>query len=406
MNCTKQEVVEFIDLGSQPSGNLFITENTMDGEALYPLRMGVCTDCWQAQLIEHVGKSLLFDDHPYLTGTNLPMVDHFKRLAFELRQRYSMTQKSIVLDIGCNDGTFLDQFKDLGITTVGVEPSERIASMANEKGHLIVNKFWNQETATAFQCLGIHPKVITAMSVFYHVSDLHDFLTGIELIMGKESIFVIQAVSLLSLLKNNQFDHFYHEHTCIHSLSSLNNLVASHKLKVIDIVESDVHGGSFIASLALENSTFEVSPNVNSYLTQELKGGLQNLDTYVEFGKRAKNIAKDLKSLLIDLKLAGQSVVGLGAPLKSSTFLNFADIDNTLIECLTEVNPLKINKLSPGKHIPVIAEETLIKEPDYYVVFAWNYLDFLITKKSEYLRKGGKFIVPFPSLRVVTINDL
>ncbi|WP_395340350.1 class I SAM-dependent methyltransferase [Ningiella sp. W23] len=406
MSCSQNRVVEFIDLGIQPSGNAFISPNeSIEKEPQFPLRMGVCKNCWQVQLLDHIDKNLLFDDHPYLTGTNQPMVEHFHTLSVKLANDYSLTRSDLVLDIGCNDGTFLNQFDSQGMSTIGVEPSTRISEMAREQGHVVINKFWNSDTAASFNQLNVKPKLITAMSVFYHVSNLHDFLDGIELVMSSRSVFVIQAVSLLSLLSKNQFDHFYHEHTCIHSLSSLNNILKKHNLKVIDIEDVDVHGGSFIASLALNNSDYEISEKVTKYAQKELDEGLKDIGTYMSFGQRAKDIASHLKQLLIELNAQDEVIFGLGAPLKSSTFLNFADIDSSLIACLTEVNELKIGKLSPGKHIPVVDEKAIDKEPDYYVVFAWNYLEYLMMKKKAFLNAGGKFIVPFPNLRIVSRDD-
>lgn len=406
MKCAKKTVALFLDLGQQPSGNMFVTREEIPQETTYPLRMGVCTSCWQVQLLDHLDKGALFEDHPYLTGTNKPIVDHFADLAKALCTRYGLSAQDLVLDIGCNDGTLLSQFKAQGATTIGVEPSARISQMARAKGHVVATTFWGEDSARSFKALGLQPKLITAMSVFYHVSDLHDFLRGVESVMGPDSVFVIQAVSLMSLLAENQFDHFYHEHTCIHSVSSLQDMLSSYDLKMIDVQEVEVHGGAFIATLARRDSAYTVSRAVAEQIDREAQAGLLSLETYHAFARRVETIATGLRALLVDLKKAHKRVYGLGAPLKSSTFLNYANIDAALIECLTEVNALKIGKLSPGKHIPVVDERRLSEEPDYYVVFAWNYLEFLIEKKRDYLKAGGKFIVPFPELRVIGGDDI
>jgi hypothetical protein len=98
--------------------------------------------------------------------------------------------------------------------------------------------------------------------------------------------------------------------------------------------------------------------------------------------------------------------MGLGAPLKGSTLLNYGKIGPDLISALTEVNDFKIGRLAPGVHIPVIDERTLVDEPDYYVVLAWNFLDFFVEKKRDYLESGGKLIVPVPELRVIGMDDV
>ncbi len=390
----------------QPSGNTFVTQDEIADEKFYPLRMGVCHSCWQVQLQDHLDSKLLFDDHPYLTGTNKPIVDHFGQLARQITEKYGLGPSDLVLDIGCNDGTLLSQFSDQGVSTMGVEPSTRIARIANASGHVVANTFWNGSIGRYMSRMGLRPKVITAMSVFYHVSDLNDFVAGVEHVMEENTVFVIQAVSLMSLLEKNQFDHFYHEHTCIHSLSTIRAIIGRQKLVVIDVEEVDVHGGSFIAYIARRDSGFEISPRVAAFAEKERASGLHQMDTYAEFAGRVERIAGTLKQKLIELKQEGKSVYGLGAPLKSTTFMNYAKIDGSLIECLTEVNELKIGKLSPGLHIPVVDERTLENEPDYYLVFAWNYLDYLLEKKRDYLKAGGAFIVPFPEMQIITGDDL
>ena len=108
-----------------------------------------------------------------------------------------------------------------------------------------------------------------------------------------------------------------------------------------------------------------------------------------------------MKSFLQELKANGKSVYALGAPVKGSTFLNFAGIDSDLVSCATEVNEFKIGRLVPGTSIPVVDESVLEQMPDYFLVLSWNFLDFLVEKYDDYLRSGGKFIVGVPELRVI-----
>jgi hypothetical protein len=56
----------------------------------------------------------------------------------------------------------------------------------------------------------------------------------------------VQGVNLRNLIEGNQFDHFYHEHSCIHSIAPLQRLFAAHGLRIQDIEMSPIHGGSFI----------------------------------------------------------------------------------------------------------------------------------------------------------------
>ena len=83
------------------------------------------------------------------------------------------------------------------------------------------------------------------------------------------------------------------------------------------------------------------------------------------------------------------------------TLLNYCGIGPDLVELATEINRFKIGKYTPGTHIPIVSEESIEEPPDYYLVLAWNFLDFFIEKYADFLRDGGKMIVPNPQVRVI-----
>ena len=406
INCSAERGRCFLDLGLQPNGNTFPKPGALANEQVFPLRMGVCEECWQVQLLDQVDPAVLYSDHPYVTGANAPMVTYFKAFAQELVDRYELNSEDTVLDIGCNDGTLLTAFKKEGVRTYGVEPSADLCHQASRTGHSIMNAFWGDRTGAQFAAKKTRPSLITATAVFYHVADLHDFLRGVCQALRPGGVFVVQAVSLLSLVQGLQFDHFYHEHTSIHSLQSLRELLKPHGLHVFDIENNNIQGGSFVAHIGRVNEHLNVSQAVGAQLQAERRAGLDDIETYISFGRRVHDIAENLKDFLKGLRSQGATVHGMGAPVKSATILNFANIGSDLVQALEEVNPKKLGKLSPGRHIPVVPESALDDAPDYYVVFAWNYLDFLIEKKRPYLENGGRFILYLPELRVIDANAL
>ncbi|MEM9128864.1 MAG: class I SAM-dependent methyltransferase [Pseudomonadota bacterium] len=406
MNCGSSDIVEFLDLGDQPNGNAFLFADQLSDEPYYSMKMDVCRSCWQVQIDEFPSQSVLFDDHPYVSGVNVPVVEHFEKMAKRSANDLNLQRGDLVLDIGCNDGSLLSAYRKCGATTIGIDPGKRVVELARENGHLACRAFWNSASARSMHELGITPKIISGTAVFYHVPDLHDFIDGLDILMNDETVFVVQGVSLVDVITKNQFDHFYHEHSCIHSIFALQRLFAQHQMKIFDVFEYDIHGGSFVAYVAKNSANREVSDRVDAYVAKELSHGLDNIETYHAFSARVEKNTKDLRTLLENLKAEGKSVFGLGAPLKGSTMLNYGDIGPDLVPCLTEVNEFKIGRLSPGTHIPVVDERTLEREPDYYLVLAWNFLDFFLERKADYLRGGGKFIVSVPELRILDASDL
>ncbi len=406
MNCGSHNLKEFIDLGLQPNGNNFPTEETKEQEPLFPISMMVCEDCWQVQIAEFPSQEFLFTDHPYITGVNVPIVQHFERLASHITQKLGLETNSLVMDIGCNDGTFLRAFESQGMRVLGVDPGFRTGELAREQGTTVCRTFWNLESGKAMKQLGLFPDLITATAVFYHLPDLHDFIEGLKHVMHNNSVFMVQCVNLRDLIEKNQFDHFYHEHSCIHAIAPLQRLFKSHGMKLLDVEFTDIHGGSFILYTGLETHPLPTSDNVKRAIELEIVAGLDKIETYQNFAARCRKNADDLVALLTQLKAEGKRVFALGAPVKGNTLLNYCNLQPGLVEFATEVNQFKIGRLTPGTHIPIIDEKTIEQQPDYYLILSWNFLDYLIGKYKEYLLEGGKFIVPVPNVRVLSFESI
>ena len=83
-------------------------------------------------------------------------------------------------------------------------------------------------------------------------------------------------------------------------------------------------------------------------------------------------------------KSEGKTICGYGATAKSATILNFAKIDSSLISCIYDSTPIKINKLTPGSHILIKNPREFVNDNyDYTVLFAWNHKDEIIKKETK-----------------------
>jgi SAM-dependent methyltransferase len=408
MNCGSAAIdnlAEFIDLGIQPNGNNFPDVDTKDQEQVFPMAMQVCQDCWQVQIAEFPSPEFLFSNHPYITGVNVPVVEHFERLVPHVINKLNLQSNALVVDVGCNDGSLLKVFAKHGLRVLGVDPGQRTGELARKQGITVFKTFWNLQTGEALRQLNIFPEVITATAVFYHVPDLHQFIEGLKQIMHRNCVFVVQGVYLKDLLERNEFDHFYHEHSCIHAVAPIKRLFEAHDMRLLDVEFTEIHGGSFVLYVGLKSHPLPTSEAVQLAIDAEKKAGLNKLSTYHDFAATVKQNTDELRKLLIELKQQGKLVFALGAPVKGSTLLNYCQIGPDLVACATEVNPFKIGRLTPGTHIPVVDERSIQQQPDYYLVLSWNFLDYLVDKYKDFLRKGGKFIVPIPHVRVMTGVD-
>lgn len=401
LNCGGTRLHEFLDLGRQPSGNNFLYASELKDEPFFPLAMLVCQDCWQVQISEFPSPEFMFSNHPYVTGVNVPVVAHFQSLAPRVVRKLGLRPNDLVVDIGCNDGSLLKCFAHEGLRTLGVDPGLRTGELARASGVTVFRQFWTHATGQSLRHLGIQPELIIATAVFYHVPDLHDFVAGLTEIMGPESCFVVQGVNLRDLIEKNEFDHFYHEHSCIHAIAPLMRLFAAHGLRIQDVEMSPIHGGSFILYVRRLESAVATTDAVEQALAADQKAGLNAVATYDAFAERVRHNMKALVDLLRRLKSEGKTVYALGAPVKGSTLLNYCGIGPELVQFATEVNQFKIGRVTPGTHIPVVDERTLASPPDFYLVLAWNFIDFFVEKYRSFLEMGGRFIVPVPDVRII-----
>lgn len=406
MNCQGSHLQKFIDLGNQPNGNVFPALEELDKEKMYPFTMLVCTDCWQVQIEDFPSIDDMFTNHPYITGLNKPIVNHFQQLVQDIIKKFEISPNSLVLDIGANDGTLLSKFREQGMRVLGMDPCTKTGILAEKIGVTIAETFWNKESAKALKELGVSPDLITATAVFYHVEDIHSFVQGLEHIMTKDTIFCTQCIYLKDVIEKKQFDHFYHEHTMIHAIAPLKKVFNIYGLRLLDVDFYPIHGGSFVLYVVREESSLQTNKKINDIIFTEKIAGLHQIQSYFNFTKEVERNKQNLVSLLQKIKREGKKVFGLGAPLKGNTLLNYCGIDASLIECVTEINPFKIGRYTPGSHIPVIDEKTIVKHPDYYLVLSWNFLDFFLDKYADYFENGGKFIVPHPNVHVIGKENL
>lgn len=401
MNCHSSDLERFIDLGDQPNGNAFSEPDKLQDEQKFSCVMLVCKQCWQVQIEEFPSVDSMFADHPYISGLNKPVVTHFEQLAQDIVQKFKVPQNSLVLDIGANDATLLTKFHALGMRVLGIDPCEQVNRLSQKAGITVFQTFWNKQSAQAMQQLSIYPDLITATAVFYHVEDLHSFIEGLKLVMKRNTVFCVQCVYLKDIIDKGQFDHFYHEHTMIHAIGPLKRVFTAHGLLLLDVDFYPIHGGSFVLYVGREDSLFPVSEKVDELIAEEERVGLNQLQTYLDFTKGVERNKQALLSLLKQLKQEGKRIFGLGAPVKGNTLLNYYGIGPELVECLTEVNPVKIGLCAPGNHIPVVDENKVDKQPDYYLLLSWNFLDYFVDKYADYLNAGGHFIVPHPSVQII-----
>jgi len=400
--CNSKNMHVILDLGHQPLCDSLLTKEMLNSsEKTYPLRMLWCEECSLAQLDYCVdGNEVYHPDYPYRTGITKELVEYQKTMSDSLIKKYDIKENDLVIDIGSNDGTLLSGFQKHGIKTLGIEPTN-ISQIANKNNIETIQEFFTTDVAKKIKNTKSEASLILATNMFAHMATIGEVISGIELLLKPDGVFVFENHYLLDVIQGGQFDTIYHEHLRTYSLKSLITLFSYYNLTITDVERGTRYGGNIRVHVT-KGKDRSTSKNVESLLKLEEESGLYKLETYTKFADRVKQAKNDFMNFIFKIKSEDKTIVGNSCPGRSVTLLNYYGVDSELLPYIAEQpTSLKLNMFLPGKHIPIVNNEILIKEqPDYVVLLAWHYAQPIM----EQLRERGlksNFIIPLPDMKIV-----
>lgn len=398
--CKGHDLTGILSLGKHPPVDNFIDASRIDSEKRYPLDVYFCRTCNLVQLLDVVAEDELFHgNYAYFSSASAPLVEHFRSYAEDIKKEYARAG-DLVVDIGSNDGALLQFFTDT-CRVLGIEPSANVAKVAREKGIETWSGFFTVETVKKIVEKYGKAKVVTANNVFAHIDDLDEIVKGVKELLADDGVFVSESHYLLDLVDKFEFDTVYHEHLCYYSVKPLIHLFKRFGMEVFDVRRVPVHGGSIRVYARLASGK-PLKNSVQELCALEEKAGLYTLRRFSGFQRDVEAIRERLVSLVRGFRKEGKKVVAYGAPAKGNTLLNFCGFTADDLSYVTDTTPHKVGLLTPGSHIPVLSPDILESEtPDYILLLAWNYRDFILEKEKELRARGAKFIIPIPKVEIV-----
>lgn len=402
-----------LSFGPTPLANAFLKKSDIHGaEYFFPLDVYLCTGCGLLQLLDVVSPEVLFKDYVYVSSTSPVFVAHFQRFADEVQARFALHSESFVIDIGSNDGILLRPFKGKGVRVLGIEPDKAIARLARKSGMETVSHFFSAAVAQKLRKRYGQADVITATNVFAHIDDIHAVARGVQLLLKKDGVFIIEVPYLVDFLAKNLFDTVYHEHLSYFSLSPLVMFFEHVGMRIIDAERIPTHGGSLRVFVRKRRRFTQIRAQIDAdkrgrkavewLLRRERKLGLHKSETYCAYTLRVQKNRAKLLSLLASLKEKGKSIAGYGAPAKGNTLLNYFSIGSDVIDYIIDDSSHKQGTHTPGKRIPVVSSDALrTHPPDYLLILAWNFADSIMKKNEAFRQQGGRFIIPVPIPRII-----
>ncbi len=397
---------EFVDLGNAPPSNSFLTEAQLnEPEIFYPLKLSVCENCFLVQISEYKKSQEIFsDEYIYFSSFSKSWLEHARQYVEMVVKRFGLTTKSKVIEIAANDGYLLQFFQKKAIPCLGIEPAKETAQKAREKGIEVITEFFGVSLA---EKLAKNQKadLLLGNNVLAHVPDINDFVAGLKILLAENGRITMEFPHLLRLIEQNQFDTIYHEHFSYFSFHTVKQIFKKHGLTIFDVEELTTHGGSLrIFSKHSKDESKPVSKAVSRLLDKEYDNGMNQLAYYSAFQNKTDEVKNSLLSFLLEQNQKEKKVAAYGAAAKGNTLLNYCGVKKDLLEFVVDASPYKQNKYLPGSHIPVVPEKKIKEEkPDFVLILPWN-IQSEIIEQLQYINEwGGKFVVPIPLLKVLSI---
>ena len=387
--CNSKSLVKIIDLKNQPPANSLHKKNEKIKK--FPLILLFCKKCSTAQLSISLDPKYLFKKYFWVTATSSTAKKH--SLFFFKKMTKYLKEKSNIIEVASNDGTFLEPFIKNGHSVLGVDPATNIAKIANSRGIKTIAEFFDYNLSNKLKKKNKDNKIIFARNVIPHVKNIDSVVSGIANLANKDTIVAIEFHYSKNILLDLQYDSIYHEHIFYFTIKTISALFKKYDLHSFDVFKSPISGGALVLLFSKNNIKKSILLKKMEFNEKKLKINL--LEKWQEFGRKSIIHANNFENDVIKNLTNNNKIFGYGASARSSTLLNFCDLNNSKINFIIDQNPLKHNLYTPGTNIPIYSfkkAKNKIKGMKM-VLLAWNFKNEIINyMKSKKFK--NKIIIP------------
>ena len=390
--CKNKNLKKIFSLGNLFISN-FVNKKKINKGLKAPLTLMYCSKCTLLQLSHIAPQEIMYKKfYWYRSGVTSTMRNALKDIYISSLKNTNLRNNDVVLDIGANDGTLLKYYRKKNIKTIGCEPAKNLTSKLKKNCSYVLNDYWSYKKLNNIlkKKKLRKPKIITAIGMFYDLEDPNKFIKDSALALDDDGIFIAQLMCLKSMIDKNDIGNICHEHIEFYSLKSLKYLFEKNGLEIFKIEENDINGGSYrIFCRKFHKGSIKLAKeNVLTSVKKFVKRVEMNKSITMKF------INKEIKK--------GKKIFLYGASTKGNTLLQYYNLTNKIIPFAAERSPEKWNKFTIGTGIKIINEKKARKlNPNYFLVTPWGFIKEFIKRESSWLKKGGRFIIPFPKFKLV-----
>ena len=311
-----------LDLGAMPLANrLKLTADAP--EKRFPLAVEFCRACGNLQLGHCVDAADLYDDYLYVTPSSPSLEAHSVNLVYHMQAQGYLPDDAFLLEFGSNIGHFLKYAQTRVGRVLGIDPAKAIVEMANARGVPTACDYFGPEVAKATVAEHGRAQVVAGRHCAAHNADPHALVTGARLALAPGGVFLMENAYGLNTVLHGEIGQIYHEHMYYYTARSVQRLFAENGLELVDLMPTDIHGGSMVFFGALPG-TRPVRSIVAATIAREkaiLSDALLDLlPTTLERWRI------ETRALLDRFRATGRSVWMYGGSAKAATFVNAVGI--------------------------------------------------------------------------------
>ena len=359
--CGNESLDPVLDLGMHPMCDDLVPIGDARVCREFPIEILFCSRCQTAHQRFQVDKTDLFPrTYHYRSRFTADVLSGMRALVQRCEDRFGSLANVKVLDIGCNDGSLLDFFREKGAKTAGIEPTDAVED-ATAKGHSTYHAFLSETVAAAVVADQGQPDIITFTNVFAHIENLDEVLKSLGILIAPKTLLVIENHYLGSILDGHQFDTFYHEHPRTYSFTSFTFIARRLGVEVVDLEFPSRYGGNIRVFLG------------NGYRAQAPDDARANLIAReAMFEQRFPALNDDIDRWRVTKGRAVEELVRECGPLRAKAFpgraailVKLLGLDETRVAAIYEKpGSMKIGFYVPGTRIPIRSDDELFAMAD------------------------------------------
>ncbi len=399
--CESKKFTSIVNLGKHPLVNRLVEKkNLKQKDPYFQLHVKQCNKCKLAQLKEIIDSNEIYKKIDYLYfSSEMPNLDkYFKIYANDLKKRF-LKKDDLVVEIGCNDGLMLQNFKKKN-RVLGVDPATNVILRALRKNIPAIPEFFTNEIAKKIVNEWGQAKLIYGNNCIAHLNNLKDVAMGVSRLLAKGGIFVIECNYWGRMINDTNYGLIYHDHFSYFSVKNLSSFGKKYGLYAFDAIVTDAQGGSL--RIFLSKGKRKPTKRYKKLFNQEEISKLNTFNVSAQYRKKVYKTTNKLKKLINQLKREKKKISGYGAAAKGMTIIKSSGIGKKHIDYFVDDSPAKQGLFTAGDKIPIISRAKANKKlPDYFIILAPNYAKFIIKKEQKFIANGGKFIVPVGDIQII-----